>query len=219
MLNPKNYLPDLESDYRSNELIDIVSIYRDEWGIPHIEAKNQNDLFFAQGFVTAQDRLFQMDLDRLRSLGRSSEYLGPKAISSDKINIKRNFEAVSKSDLLNSSNKSKKMIKSFSKGVNFYLSKTKSLPFEYQLLKKRPDIWEDWHSVLVYKIRNAAEGSFSSKLFYSKLSSSIGSEKAAKLTPGYLPNSLLTYYRERFSRLFRLSNIGRSYNLLDPVLE
>ena len=66
MLNPKKYLPDLESDYRSNELIDIVSIYRDEWGIPHIEAKNQNDLFFAQGFVTAQDRLFQMDLDRLR---------------------------------------------------------------------------------------------------------------------------------------------------------
>ena len=223
MLNPKKYLPNLTSDYEVSDLIENVSIFRDAWGIPHIRAAKQDDLFFAQGFVTAQDRLFQMDLDRLRSLGRSSEYLGSKAISSDKINIKRNFEAVSKSDLLNSSNKSKKMIKSFSKGVNFYLSKTKSLPFEYQLLKKRPDIWEDWHSVLVYKIRNAAEGSFSSKLFYSKLSSSIGSEKAAKLTPGYLPNSLLTvppgkkYSGEIENAVLELKEAAKNFSAIGAI--
>ena len=62
MLDPKNFLPDLNSDYKSNDLNENVEIYRDNWGIPHISAKNESDLFFAQGFTIAQDRLFQMDL-------------------------------------------------------------------------------------------------------------------------------------------------------------
>ena len=78
MLNPKDFLPDLNSSFESKVLDSDVEIYRDKWGIPHISAKNEKDLFFAQGFSTAQDRLFQMDLDRLRCLGRSSEYLGNK---------------------------------------------------------------------------------------------------------------------------------------------
>ena len=192
MLNPKNYLPDLKSDYRSNELIDIVSIYRDEWGIPHIEAKNQNDLFFAQGFVTAQDRLFQMDLDRLRCLGRSSEYLGENALANDELNLKRDIISVAKGDLEKASTDSKNMLKNFTKGINYYISNLDTLPIEYHLLKKEPEKWNDLHSILVYKIRNAAEGTFNTKLFYSKLAKSIGGIKAAKLTTGYLPGALLT---------------------------
>jgi penicillin amidase len=192
MLNPKDFLPDLESSYQSENLIENVKIYRDQWGIPHISAENENDLFFAQGFSIAQDRLFQMDLDRLRCLGRSSEYLGKKAISNDKLNIKRNFETVAKADLRNASDSAKNMIKNFTKGVNFYLSNTSVLPLEYNLLEIEPELWEDWHSILIYKIRNAAEGSFNGKLFYSQLSNEIGPEKAAKLIPGYFPGALLT---------------------------
>ncbi len=192
MLDPKDFLPDLDSSFNSEELTGDVEIYRDKWGIPHIIADNENDLFFAQGFSIAQDRLFQMDLDRLRCLGRSSEYLGKKAISNDKLNIKRNFEKVAKSDLRNASNGAKKMISSFTKGVNFFLSKTSVLPLEYNLLGVEPEPWEDWHSILIYKIRNAAEGSFNGKLFYSQSSNEIGPEKAAKLIPGYFPGALLT---------------------------
>ncbi|OUW95511.1 MAG: hypothetical protein CBD90_04150 [Chloroflexi bacterium TMED230] len=192
MLDPKNFLPDLNSDYKSNDLNENVEIYRDNWGIPHISAKNESDLFFAQGFTIAQDRLFQMDLDRLRCLGRSSEYLGKKAISNDKLNLKRNFEKVAKSDLNNASKEAKNMIKNFTKGINFFLEKTSVLPLEYNLLETVPESWEDWHSVLVYKIRNAAEGSFNGKLFYSQLSNEIGPQKAAKLIPGYFPGALLT---------------------------
>ncbi len=46
MLNPKDFLPDLESSYQSENLIENVKIYRDQWGIPHISAENENDLFF-----------------------------------------------------------------------------------------------------------------------------------------------------------------------------
>lgn len=192
MLNPKEFLPDLSSSFESKVLSDDVEIYRDKWGIPHISANNESDLFFAQGFTIAQDRLFQMDLDRLRCLGRSSEYLGKKAIANDKLNLKRDFERVAKSDLKNASDSARNMISSFTKGVNFYISETSVFPIEYNLLDKKPDQWEDWHSILIYKIRNAAEGSFNGKLFYSQLSNEIGAEKAAKLIPGYFPGALLT---------------------------
>jgi penicillin amidase len=192
MINPIDYLPDYNSDVTVSEITENVSIFRDQWGIPHIEAENFKDLFFAQGFTSAQDRLFQMDLDRLRCMGRSSEYLGKKAIANDKLNLKRNFEIVSKADLKNASTKALQMITSYTKGVNFYISNLKKLPFEYQLINKTPEMWENWHSILVYKIRNAAEGSFNGKLFYSQLASIVGGEKAAKLTPGYFPGALLT---------------------------
>ena len=194
MLDPKDFLPNYETDLQiSSDLIDSeIEIFRDKWGIPHINAKNSKDLFFAQGLTVSQDRLFQMDLDRLRCLGRSSEYLGSKAISNDKLNIKRNFELVAKSDLEKASSKAREMIQCFTKGVNFYMNSLSKLPLEYQLLDKEPEPWEDWHSILVYKIRNAAEGSFNGKLFYSQLASAIGPERAAKLIPGYFPGALLT---------------------------
>ena len=192
MINPKDFLPDLKSDFSTSSISENIEIYRDNWGIPHIIATNEHDLFFAQGFTIAQDRLFQMDLDRLRCLGRSSEYLGKKAISDDKLNIKRDFEKVAKSDLNKASSSARKMISSFTKGVNFYISSTKIFPMEYKLMEKTPELWEDWHSILVYKIRNAAEGSFNGKLFYSQLASEIGPEHAAKLIPGYFPEALLT---------------------------
>ena len=192
MLKPDNFLPTLDTNYVIQELSNDVSIYRDKWGIPHIKSNKPEELFFAQGFVTAQDRLFQMDLDRLRCLGKSSEYLGKKGVSNDKLNLKRNFGNVAKADLAKASIEAKQMIQNFTKGVNFYISYLQKLPLEYQLLKKEPENWEDWHSILVYKIRNAAEGSFGGKLFYSQLASVIGAEKAAKLIPGYFPGALLT---------------------------
>ena len=143
MLNPKDFLPDLNSSFESKVLDRDVEIYRDKWGIPHISAKNEKDLFFAQGFSTAQDRLFQMDLDRLRCLGRSSEYLGNKAIANDKLNLKRDFQKVAKSDLKNASQDAKNMISWFTKGVNFYINETSVFPIEYDLLGKKPDKWED----------------------------------------------------------------------------
>ena len=60
-----------------------VRIVRDTWGVPHIYAQSAGDLFFAQGFVQAQDRLFQMDLWRRSAQGRLSEVLGPNFIERD----------------------------------------------------------------------------------------------------------------------------------------
>src|SRR6187431_1117094 len=63
-------LAQLDGEIRAPGLKEPVEVVRDKWGIPHIYARNQDDLFFAQGFVTAQDRLFQMDLWRRIGLGQ-----------------------------------------------------------------------------------------------------------------------------------------------------
>src|SRR6266496_5999440 len=61
-----------------------VEIVIDHWGVPHIYAKNEADLFFAQGFNAARDRLFQIDLWRRRGLGQLAEVFGPAFIEQDK---------------------------------------------------------------------------------------------------------------------------------------
>ena len=66
----KRSLPDLSGAVKLKGLTSTVQVYRDEYGIPHIKADNEADAFFAQGFATAQDRLWQMEFDRRRGNGQ-----------------------------------------------------------------------------------------------------------------------------------------------------
>src|SRR5580765_3811578 len=76
-------LPQVEGTLTVTGLLRPVTVIRDRWGIPHITAQSEHDLFFAQGFVQAQDRLFQMDLWRRSVQGRLAEVLGPNFIDRD----------------------------------------------------------------------------------------------------------------------------------------
>ena len=106
-LNLKDFLPDLSNDLIFEHLNGDVEIYRDTWGIPHIKTKDEFDLFFAQGFTTAQDRLWHMDFDRYRSLGKSSELLGSEMLDNDRLLMKIDVEEASKADYQSSSDLSK----------------------------------------------------------------------------------------------------------------
>src|SRR3954462_15730161 len=68
-----------------------VEILRDRWGVPHIYAATEHDLFFAQGYVTALDRLFQIDLWRRAGTGRLAEIAGPSAVARDQLARAVNF--------------------------------------------------------------------------------------------------------------------------------
>ncbi len=188
----KAALPDVTSPHNFDGLKSGATIRRDEWGIPHIKADNEYDLFFAQGFATAQDRLFQMDFDRQRCLGRAAEYLGKGAVGQDTLMRRRRMERVSKLDLSIASPEVKLAIEAYTDGVNAFIDSTKTLPVEYKVLGTKPERWEPWHCVVVYKVRNTAEGSFQGKLWLSKLVAEIGAERVARLSPGYQPGNLLT---------------------------
>src|SRR5260370_2523723 len=79
----KAVLATIDGEIRVPGLKEPVEVLRDKWGVPHIYAKNADDLFFAQGFVAAQDRLFQLDLWRRLSVGETAEIVGPDAIEAD----------------------------------------------------------------------------------------------------------------------------------------
>src|SRR5919198_4863557 len=77
-------LAQLEGEIKVPGLKEPVEVLRDRWGVPHIYAKNADDLFFAQGFVVAQDRLFQIDLWRRVNLGETAELVGKDGIEADR---------------------------------------------------------------------------------------------------------------------------------------
>src|SRR5687767_6000281 len=103
-----------------------VTIRRDERGIPYVEAKNDEDLAFAQGYVTASDRLWQMDLFRRTERGELAEVLtaGPNniALEQDKQHRTLGFAAVAEAEFANASPQSRVMLEAYARGVNAYIS-------------------------------------------------------------------------------------------------
>ena len=169
-----------------------AEVHRDAWGIPHIRSDNLYDLFFAQGFATAQDRLWQMDYDRMRCLGRAGEYIGQSAKTQDILMRHRNFERVSRADYDLCSPDAKTALDAYADGVNAFIDGNDPLPYEYALLDTEPERWEPWHCIVVYKVRNSAEGGFHNKLWHAKMVRRVGAETAWKFMTGYAPGMYLT---------------------------
>tara|TARA_B100001029_G_scaffold114922_1_gene95056 strand:+ start:6731 stop:9067 length:2337 start_codon:yes stop_codon:yes gene_type:complete len=188
----KKSLPDLKSDQYCDNLNGEVDIFRDKWGIPHIKAKNEFDAFFAQGFVTAQDRLWHMDFDRQRALGKSSKLLGKESISDDVLMVKMGVEEASKADFEVSSKESKKMLEFYAAGVNSFIELTDNLPIEYKILNIKPEPWEPWNSFAVYKVRNMLMGTFEMKLLKTQMYKHLDKDVFQKLWKDVPKNSLLT---------------------------
>ena len=188
----RSALPELTTTIRLLELGAAVEVYRDRWGIPHIRAENEADLFFAQGFATAQDRLWHMDFDRHQALGRWSEFAGAIGIERDRLLRAAGMGRTAKLDYQLSSPAAKSMVDAYTAGVNAFLDTTRTLPIEYKLLDARPERWENWHCLAVYKMRNTLLGTFEPKLFMTRLAIALGGERAANLIKGYPAGHLLT---------------------------
>ena len=135
-------LPDYNTDIKLEGMLDEVEIYRDEFAIPHIYAKNEMDLYRAVGYVMAQDRLWQMDLIRRATQGRLSEIFGEDYVDIDL--MLRSLRISEKSKMVMNS-ADKEMIASlnaFADGVNQYIENNpKKLPIEFKILKYKPDDW------------------------------------------------------------------------------
>lgn len=168
-----------------------VEIYRDDLGIPYIQAQNEPDAFLAQGFAAAQDRLWQMEYDRLRAAGRWAEAVGNAALPQDRLIRRFQLSASAQADYAALDPHSKMMFDSYANGINAHLNDPDPLPIEYQIASLQPEPWQPWHSLLVYKIRHIFMGVFESKLWRARLVRALGPEKAAQLFPGYQPGHLL----------------------------
>lgn len=185
-------LPDTTTTQRLAALHQSVDIFRDHWGIPHIRAADEHDVFFAQGFVTAQDRLWHMDYDRHRALGRWAEFVGATGLREDRLMRTFRLERAAKADYAVSSPQAQAMLDAYTAGVNAFMETTSTLPIEYTILDTSPEPWENWHCLAVYKVRNMLMGTFEMKLWRARLALAIGPDKAAALFKGYPQGALLT---------------------------
>ncbi len=135
-------LPQTEGEIRLKGLQKPVKVLRDEWGVAHIYAETQDDLFFAQGFVAAQDRLWQMDLWRRAGEGKLAEVLGPRAIERDRFARLIRYRGDMKAEYESYAPDARQIIEAFVRGVNAQIELSKDrLPIEFQLTGSRPEPW------------------------------------------------------------------------------
>jgi penicillin amidase len=124
-----------------------VRVQRDRWGVAHIYAKNQHDLFFAQGFVVAQDRLFQMELWKRSGQGRLAEVLGPTAVERD-INARRlRYRGDLAVEFASYAPDTRQILEAFTAGINAYIDLiqkpgARGLPIDFQIAGFIPEHWK-----------------------------------------------------------------------------
>jgi penicillin amidase len=115
-------LPLTDGELRLKGLKAPVRVFRDEWGVPHIYAANRHDLFFAQGFVQAQDRLWQMETNRRVGAGRLSEVIGPEALETDKLLRTLGLMRAARREMASYDASSRKILQAFPRELMLLLS-------------------------------------------------------------------------------------------------
>ena len=184
-------IPGLSGKLQLKGLKAGVEVYRDNLGIPHVRAQSEHDAFFAQGFVTAQDRLWHMEYDRLRGSGRWAEAVGDSALEQDKLMRRFRLDASAKNDYAAMDEHTRMVFDAYAAGVNAFIDGPDPLPAEYGIVGIEPEPWQPWQSLVVYKVRHILMGVFESKVWRARMVRAMGPEKAGKLFPGYEPGQLL----------------------------
>jgi len=146
----RSALPQLDGRLALSGLQAPVKVTHDAHGVPTIEAASLDDLFFAQGFVTAQDRLWQMDVMRRYAGGELSEILGADTLKIDRQHKILGLRAAAKKNLEIASPRDRAFFDAYARGVNAYIaSQGKHLPIEFRILGYTPKPWTPEDSVVI----------------------------------------------------------------------
>lgn len=154
-----------------------VEIITDRWGIPHIYAENEADLFFAQGYYAAKDRLFQFELWRRQATGTVAELLGPRELKRDIGTRLFQFRGDIRTEMNHYHPRGELIITSFVRGVNAYIAwanaHPEQLPIEFRLLNTRP---QPWTPEIVISRHQGLLGNIEDELDYGRAVALIGAE-------------------------------------------
>ena len=163
-----------------------VLVRRDRWGVPHVEAGSQADLWFAQGFCHAQDRLWQMDFYRRVATGRICEFAGEEALPVDRLMRTLGMRRAAEREAAALDGELREGLETFCAGVNAAVDCAGALPFEMQLLRLR---FEPWRPVDILTLGKLLAFGLSTnwerELLRADMTRALGPELAARLDPGY----------------------------------
>ena len=166
-----------------------VEIAFDERMVPHIFARNDHDLYYAQGYVTAMHRLWQMDFQTRYAAGRLSEVVGPKALELDRYQRHMGMVYGAENSLrgMMENPTSRNMILAYTEGINAYIHSLNSgsMPLEYKLLDFSPEDWTPVKCALLLKQMSAVLAMGSDEFYMTNILKKFGPEVTANLFPDY----------------------------------
>jgi penicillin G amidase len=175
-----------------------VTVRRDTRSIPYIEAANDADLYFAQGYTTASDRLWQMDLLRRVSRGELAEIFGRQALEEDKRWRRYGFSKIAEESMATLNTQLKKALEDYARGVNAYIATLdkESLPAEFKILQYQPAPWKPTDTICLGKIlADGLSSTWRQDLIRASLQN-LPKEKLADLTNNVTPFDVVLFGKD-----------------------
>ena len=197
----RSSLPQVNGEIAVSGLHGPVRIARDADGVPLIDAQDDDDAAFGLGFAHAQDRLFQMELQRRYGAGRLAEIFGPQALPTDRqmrvLGLYRSAAAA----FLKLSEPVRRALEAYSAGVNaFMATRSGALPPEFLLLRFAPEPWTPTDSLVWGKLMDLElSGNYRGELLRARLARTVSADDLAFLYPGYpkdAPTTLAEIYEQ-----------------------
>jgi penicillin amidase len=181
----KRPLPQTEGQLSLPGLRAGVEVLRDRWGVPHIYAQNEQDLYFAQGFVHAQDRLWQMEFQRRLVAGRLSEIFGERTIQVDRWLRTLSMRRVAQQGVALLRPDVSAAIEAYAAGVNARIALGR-MPVEFTILRYQPEPWTVVDTLSWLKMMSwVLSENWESELLRARLIDRLGPLLAAELEPDY----------------------------------
>jgi penicillin G amidase len=180
----RSALPQIDGSLQVKGLSAAVKVTRDGHGVPAIEATTLEDLFLAQGYVTAQDRLWQMDIMRRFAAGELSEILGEDTLKIDREQRILGLRAAARKGLQTASPRDRAYFEAYARGVNALIeSRASNLPIEFRILGYRPKPWQPEDSIVIANqmVKDLNYYPFGDALAREKILARLGPELTADL--------------------------------------
>jgi penicillin amidase len=177
-------MPTLDGTVSIAGLTAPVNVIRDQQGVPHITASNLEDLFVAQGYVTAQDRLWQMDITRRFAAGELAAAVGADAVKSDRGQRLLGFRQLAERAAQQLSERDRIYFAAYARGVNAYIAERQySLPLEFRILRYAPRAWTTDDSLMIGAslAELLTHGEYAAELKREAVSARVGPQLAADL--------------------------------------
>ena len=180
----RSALPQLDGNLAVKGLSASVKVTRNQQGVPAIEAASLEDLFLAQGYVTAQDRLWQMDVMRRFGAGELSEILGEDTLKIDREQRLLGLRAAAKKSLTLAAPRDQSYFAAYARGVNAFIeAHQNSLPIEFRILRYAPRPWQPEDSIVIANqmVKDLNYYTFGDALAREKILAKLGPDLTADL--------------------------------------
>ncbi|MFV0388334.1 MAG: penicillin acylase family protein [Pyrinomonadaceae bacterium] len=184
-------------------LTDEVRVSRDSRSILYISAKNDDDLYFVQGYETAKDRLWQLDLLRRVASGRLSELFGTKTIEQDEMWRQLGFTEIANKTLGFMDPRLRTSLEAYARGVNAYIATRNkdNVPIEFKVLSYQPEQWKPTDTILVWKIISMGlSTTWNSDIEQMNLAKNLSKEKFSALTSSISPDDVVLFGSDKVDR-------------------